>query len=254
MKKCLLLLFLVPALFVTSCNDEKNARVEVWLTDAPGDYQEVNIDLQRVEIHRDEKGDEQGWQSLQVTPTVYNLLDLTNGKETLLGELELPAGRLSQVRLVLGKNNTLKINDQMYPLSTPSSQQSGLKVQLHQVLAEGITYKLKLDFDAGKSIVQTGSETYALSPVIRAITEAQNGAIKGKVEPAAVVAITVMAGEKTLTTTSSDESGEFLIKGLEAGTYRLVFDGPREGPSQEKTDVYVELGVVTDVGIVSLPE
>jgi hypothetical protein len=36
--------------FLTACgSDEKNARVQIWLTDAPGDYQEVNIDIEGVE-------------------------------------------------------------------------------------------------------------------------------------------------------------------------------------------------------------
>ena len=37
-------------------SDSKNARLEVWLTDAPGDYQQVNIDIQGIEIHASENG------------------------------------------------------------------------------------------------------------------------------------------------------------------------------------------------------
>lgn len=38
--------------WLSSCSDsEKNARLEVRLTDAPGDYQEVNIDIQEVQVH-----------------------------------------------------------------------------------------------------------------------------------------------------------------------------------------------------------
>jgi hypothetical protein len=253
MKKYLLFLLIVSALFVSSCEDEKNAHIQVWLTDDPGDYQQVNIDLQRVEINSTES--ENGWQSVNLSARIYNLLDLTNGKETLLGDLDLPAGRLAQIRLVLGENNTLKLNDEIYPLSTPSGQQSGLKLQMHQVLTEGITYKILLDFDAAKSVIQTGNEAYSLAPVIRVLTEAQNGAIKGKVEPVAGnVSISVMSGEETITTTFSDENGEFLVQNLEAGTYRLLFDAPGDGSLKEKTDVVVELGAVTDVGVISVAE
>lgn len=140
MKKLTLLFSLVfLTMFFFSCEEEKNARIEVWLTDAPGDFQEVNIDLQGVEIHSNENDNGRGWQSLDVTPAYYDLLKLTNGQETLLGDLELPGGRLSQIRLILGENNTVKINDEVFALSTPSAQQTGLKVQIHEVLAEGIT-------------------------------------------------------------------------------------------------------------------
>lgn len=254
MKKYFLLSLALLSLTFFSCEDEKNARIEVWLTDAPGDYQEVNIDLQGVEVHSSETDNEKGWQSLQVTPQIYDLLKLTNGTQTLLGGLELPGGRLSQIRLKLGENNTIKVDDQVHALETPSAQQSGLKLQIHQVLAEGITYKIVLDFNAAKSIIETGNGGYILSPSITAETEAQDGAIKGKVDPAAKVAITVMSGDEIVETAYSNENGEFLIGGLEAGTYRLVFDAEGDAPVVEKADVEVEFGVVTEVGTVSVPE
>lgn len=249
-----LALFIFASLIFFSCEDEKNARVEVWLTDAPGDFQEVNVDVQGVEIHSNELDNEKGWQSIEVTPAVYDLLELTNGEETLLGGVDLPGGRISQIRLKLGDNNTIKIDDQVFPLSTPSSQQSGLKVQINQVLAEGITYKILLDFDAAKSVVESGTGLYSLKPLLRALTEAQDGAIKGKLEPAASLSITVMSGEEVVTTTTSNDGGEFLIRGLEAGSYRLLFDGPGDGPAVEKADVEVVLGEVTDLGAISLSE
>lgn len=255
MKKLFLCSAALLSFLFMSCNDDpQNARIEVWLTDDPGDYQEVNIDLQGVEVHANNTDSENGWTAVEATTGIYNLLELANGEETLLGDLSLPAGKLSQIRLKLGENNTIKVNDEVFPLATPSAQQSGLKVQLHQTLNEGITYKILLDFDAAKSVVETGNSTYSLKPVIRAITAAQDGAIKGIVSPASVVSIALMSGAETVTTTSSTEDGAFRIQGLEAGTYTLVFDGPGDGPKIEKTDVAVVLGEVTDVGTVSVAE
>ncbi|MEX2230819.1 MAG: DUF4382 domain-containing protein [Cyclobacteriaceae bacterium] len=254
MKKIFLVLLALIPLGFFSCEDEKNARIEVWLTDAPGEFQEVNIDVQGVEIHSNETDHEKGWQIVEVNPAIYNLQDLTNGREILLGDLDLPGGRISQIRLKLGDNNTVKVDDVVYPLSTPSAQQSGLKLQIHEIIAEGITYKILLDFEAGKSVIKTGSDAYSLKPVIRAVMEAKDGGIKGVVEPAAVVAIAVMKGEEIITTTSSDEEGNFLIRGLDAGTYTLVFDAEGDQPVVERTNVTVETGVVTDVGVVDVPE
>lgn len=255
MKKLTLLFsFVFLTMFFLSCEEEKNARIEVWLTDAPGDFQEVNIDLQGVEIHSNENDNGRGWQSLEVTPASYDLLKLTNGQETLLGDLELPAGRLSQIRLILGENNTIKINDELFALRTPSAQQSGLKVQIKEVLAEGITYKILLDFDAAKSVIETGTGAYSLKPVVRALTAAQDGAIKGTIDPAAIVSIAVMSGEESITTTTSNETGEFLIRGLQEGTYRLLFDAAGDAPVTEKSEVQVTLGDVTDLGIVAVTQ
>lgn len=256
MKKLILFSVALMSGFFFSCQDDpKNARIEVWLTDDAGDYQEVNVDLQAVEVHTSETDNEQGWQPVEITPQVYNLLDYTNGKETLLGGLELPGGKLSQIRLKLGDENTVMVDDQIYDLTTPSAQQSGLKIGVNEVLGEGITYKITLDFEAGKSVVKTGNGKYILKPSIRAMTEAASGAIKGSVNPPAVVAITLMAADTVNSTTSSNEEGKFLFSGIKtAGTYKLVFDAPGDAPVVEKTDVPVEIGTVTDVGVVDVTQ
>lgn len=253
MKKYFLISLTLLSFLFLSCEDEKNAKIEVWLTDAPGDFQEVNIDLKAVEIHSSETESVKGWKSLETTHGIYDLLKLTNGKETLLGSLELPGGKISQIRLKLGENNTLKVNGIVYPLSTPSAQQSGLKLQVHEVLMEGITYKILLDFDAAKSVVQTGNGAYSLKPVIRTITKAQDGAIKGIISPTGKsVSISAIKNEETVTTTYSDDLGNFLLRGLDAGTYRIVFDAGEGYPLIEKTNVTVEIGVVTDLGTVEV--
>src|SRR6187551_3540458 len=153
------------AFFACSNDDESMSTVEIRLTDAPADYQEVNIDIQGVEVNSQEE--DGGWMGL----------------DTLLGTIQLPAGKISQIRLKLGANNSIKIADQFIALKTPSGQQSGLKILLNTTLEAGVTYKILLDFDCARSIVSTGSGKYILKPVIRTITEATSGAIRGQVIP-----------------------------------------------------------------------
>jgi hypothetical protein len=59
----LLLLLLAGAL--VSCNTDHNStsRLEVRLTDAPGDYQEVNIDIQDIQLNAEDGNGSGGWQS-----------------------------------------------------------------------------------------------------------------------------------------------------------------------------------------------
>lgn len=238
-----------------SCNNANEATsfLEVRLTDAPGDYDEVNIDIADVQVNSG--SDEGGWKSLEVNKGVYDLLKLTNGIDTLLGKIELPAGRVSQVRLVLGTNNSLKVNGQSVLLSTPSAQQSGLKLQVNADLVEGITYKLLLDFDAARSVVKAGaSGKYNLKPVIRTIVEAQSGAIKGIVSPVeASPAIYAIIGSDTLGTTFADEAtGKFLIDGLHAGTYKVTVEPKAGFRAAVKETVSVTIGNVTDLGTVNI--
>jgi hypothetical protein len=138
-----------------ACSDgTNNAHLEIRLTDAPGDYQEVNIDVQGIEIRKDDRNSAAGWKSIEVQKGVYNLLALSNGLDILLSSVDLPPGKISQIRLILGDNNSIKIDGTKTALTTPSAQQSGLKLNVHAELMEGITYKILLDFDAARSIVK----------------------------------------------------------------------------------------------------
>lgn len=248
--------FLLLSVFWLACSDDdQTAKLEVRLTDAPGDYQEVNIDIQSVEVHSGEGNQNSGWTTLDVREGVYNILELTNGLDTLLATAELPVGRISQIRLILGDNNSVKIDGVTKPLSTPSAQQSGLKLNLQAELTEGITYTITLDFDAARSIVDKGNGTYSLKPVIRALETATSGAIKGTVTPLeAAPAVFAIAGTDTVATAYTDATGKFILRSIPAGTYTVSF-APKTGylPLQ-KESVSVTLGNVTDLGTVTIQQ
>ncbi len=241
------------AFFACSNDNESMSRIEVRLTDAPGDYQAVYIDIQGVEINSQD-GDS-GWKSLDVNKGVYNILDLTNGLDTLLGSIEIPAGKISQIRLILGSNNSIKIEDQTIPLTTPSAQQSGLKIILNTTIEAGVTYKILLDFDAARSIVKAGmSGKYILKPVIRAVAEATSGAIKGQVSPVeSTPAIYAISGIDTIGTAFADSvTGKFLIIGLASGSYSVSF-APKTGfQTLTKDAITVSVGNITDLGVIEI--
>jgi hypothetical protein len=243
------------AVMFTACNSDErtgNARMQVYLTDAPGDYEEVNVEIIDVQVQRG--GEEDGWESLNgVQSGIYNLLDLSNGLDTLIADSEVPSGRINQVRLILGSNNTLKINGEVHSMATPSGQQSGLKLLVNADLAPGVTYRLKLDFDAAKSVVTLGNGGYVLKPVIRVINEATSGAIRGMITPAeANAAILAMIGTDTLGTSFANEEGFFIIRGLDAGTYTLMISSEENYSDASVENVEVSIGQVTDVGTIEL--
>lgn len=245
-------LVFVAAFGLAACSsDEKSARLEIRLTDAPGDYEAVYVDIQGVEVNAG--SGEGGWKQLEVNKGVYNLIEFTNGMDTLLATAILPAGKIEQLRLKLGDDNTVVIDGDTKDLTTPSGQQSGVKLNVHAELLEGITYKLWLDFDAARSVVETGSGKFNLKPVIRTYTEAQDGAITGVIAPAeSLPAVFAIAGTDTVATTYGDETGKFLLKGVPEGIYTVSFD-PKDGfEPVQKTGVSVSIGAITDLGTVAL--
>ncbi|MFM6975235.1 MAG: DUF4382 domain-containing protein [Sphingobacteriaceae bacterium] len=234
-----------------SKDNNKNATLKVRLTDAPADYQQVLLDIQDVQIHASANENEGAWVSLPIKKGIYNLLDFRNGLDTLLATVELPAGTISQMRVVLGSANQLKVNDQLKDLTTPSAQQSGLKFNINAVLEEGVTYQLWIDFDAARSIVAKGNGTYSLKPVIRTFNEATSGAIKGLVTPLdATPLVKAIANGDTLTTIAGAD-GKFLIRGVNQGTYKVVFEPTASYTGKTVENVSVTTGQVTNMGTIS---
>ncbi len=221
MKKIKIILCVaVIGLLLNSCKKETQDSVYnycVRMTDAPGPYNAVYIDLQGVEI----TGNGGHAVLLNVNAGIYNLLDFSNGIDTLIAVGTLEDADVQQIRLILGPNNTVVVDGVSHPLSTPSADQSGLKLQVHQTLVAGVIYTVLLDFDANKSIIELGNGNYKLKPVIRTIETAISGAIKGKITPAGTLAfVSAESSESYYTNVSS--TGDFLIIGLPAAFTRSL--------------------------------
>ncbi|WP_300569561.1 DUF4382 domain-containing protein [Flavobacterium sp.] len=258
-----LLLLFITTLFFVSCNDDddsndsaRTSKVNVRLTDAPGDYDEVNVEVLDVMIKTNLDTGDDGWISIgNVTPQVYNLLDLTGGLNVLLaGNATVPSGSLGQIRLLLGDDNTVVKDGVSYPLRTPSAQQSGLKIKVNTTLQPDITYDFMLDFDVNQSVVVEagGSGNYNLNPVIRVTTNANTGIIKGMVTttPVGVAVLASVQVNGLPVSAFTDAEGNFQINGVPAGTYALTLTPDAASGLAVVTveNVVVVNGEVTDVG------
>lgn len=249
---------IMALLLMVNCdNSSKNetARVQLKLVDEPGDYEEVNIEIIDIQYQSDE---DEGWQSFTPEdefPINVDITELIAGNDLLLTDEVLPVGVIKQVRLVLSDNNTLKIEDEeeLIPLSTPSAQQSGLKLNLDKELEAGFVYTFILDWSVQKSIVEAGnSGKYILKPVIKVNTEVASGSISGKVveiideveTPIENQVVEVYTTDDTFVKdTLTDENGAFLIQGLEEGTYILKIT--KEGYTDyDSNEITVEVGAI----------
>jgi hypothetical protein len=219
-------------------NDGEPGTLRVFMTDAPAHYESVVIDIREIRIHKsadaemieesdstDGEYDGDGeWIVISDEPQKVDLLQLTNGITEFLGETELEAGTYSQMRLILGSENEITVDGFTRKLTTPSAQQSGLKLNIHAEVESNAVYTLLLDFDASRSIVKAGnSGKYLLKPVIKSVNLAQTGAIGGIVEPAeAQPWVYAIADQDTLAGTQANEQGEYLMIGLLSGTYDVA--------------------------------
>ncbi len=225
-----ILLIAFLALISSACETESPyARVEVWLTDAPGDFEQVRIEVLEVQVHRQSGEQTSGWMTMNTQVGLYDVLTLTNGKAALLGTMDMPAGKISQIRLKLSNRNSVVIGGETYALRVPSVYQSGINIQVNETVGEEGKYKILLDFDVAQSVVDHGNGSYSMNPVIRAFSAGNGGSIKGRVVPAhSSPAVYAILGTDTIASAYTDESGEFLLQGLPAGKYSVAF-APRSG-------------------------
>jgi hypothetical protein len=242
-----LLIFQISSCSKSDKNTEK-VQLTVRMTDAPANYDAVMVDVQGVEI----TGNDGNTVMLNTNAGIYNLLELSNGINTLLATGELEAGPVSQIRLILGTNSTVKVNDVVYPLSVPSAMQSGLKLQVHQTFEAGVSYTILLDFDANQSIVSNGNNEYQLKPVIRTVDSAISGSIRGSLTPVGTIA-TVTATSNGLTcSTVADANGKFQFSGLPKGSYDITVTPVLPLLPVTITARTVNVGISTNLGEIAL--
>lgn len=211
------------------------------LTDAPAcGYDHVYVTIERVRVHQSSTAAEGdgGWSEVAVTPARrVDLLDLTNGVLDELGQTLLPAGRYTQMRLVLASNgrsspyaNALQLTGASgeIPLTTPSAQQSGLKVNIDIDVAPNRLADFVVDFDACKSIVRAGnSGKYLLKPHITVIPRYVSG-VAGWVNicvPHTTVSLQQQDGT-VIKATAPESGGRFLLQPVAPGNYTLVVTAP----------------------------
>ena len=255
-----------------------NSSVAVFLTDGPGDFDAVNIDIQKVEVkvdkdekhkhddnrngldddkddHLKNKDDFGEWIDLGFAPKVIDVLTLRNGIETQLGTANIDAGTVRKIRITLGTKNSVVKAGVTSDLLLDSQTSNFLYIKLfdnHRERGNRNDVKVWVDFDIASSIVEVSGKFY-LKPVLRPFCNSNFGEIEGKVLPLdakAVVRVSDGAGFNGVALPNRD--GEFKIRGLNDGTYTVTVEGLAPYKSQTITNVVVKKGEDTKIGTITL--
>ena len=232
--------------------------LSLYLSDAPIDAASVQgVYITINDIQYNLQGQWETFEDFE-GPQTYNLLELTGGNFSLLGNLTLPSGQYNQIRFMLDipEQGSLPTNPGCYiefdddstePLFIPSGGESGYKATgAFQVPVNG-TVAITADFDVRKAVTVAGnSGRYILRPTIRLTVNDEAGKIGGSISDfSSYTNIVVLAYEDATWTDSEDddpsgeesrfptavtsdtmnEEGEYLLAFLSAGTYDLVVAG-----------------------------
>jgi hypothetical protein len=226
--------------------ENQTGTLRLSLTDAPGcgGYDHAWVTVEKVRVHRSSTASDSdsGWSEVALAaPTRVDLLTLTNGTLLPLGQTELPAGTYTQMRLVLSDNagtnppaNAVQLHEtgRVVALTTPSGQQSGLKMNVNMEVPPGQVADFAIDFDACKSLVKAGnSQKILLKPVLAVIPilSAAGQRVVGFVHPLLIgpdTNVSVQIDGAPVRATPPDENGQFTLYPVPVGTYDLVITAP----------------------------
>ncbi|HEY4711755.1 MAG TPA: DUF4382 domain-containing protein [Dehalococcoidia bacterium] len=280
MKNFVLALVVIFAMLAASgagCGEASvTGTLELYLSDAPTDAENVTgvyITINEIQYHMNDQ-----WITCEefVGPKTYNLLELTNGNSSLLGELVLPGGHYNQIRFMLdipemGQNPANPgcyiefADNSTEPLFVPSGNTTGYKAVGEFTVPVNGTVEVTADFDVRKAVHLADSH-YILHPTIRLVVNNEAGRISGLItNNSSYTDIIVFAYEDgTWTDTEDDEpvypasrfpnavnsgkmcdDGHYTIPLLAAGTYDLVVAG------YNSADFGEVLGFISDVEVES---
>jgi Domain of unknown function (DUF4382) len=252
---------------------EGKQRVKIYLTDNPVNYDAVYVDIQQVVVQvipdscqgRDYNGNDcfddneyrcSVWDTLNIRAGVYNLLNLSNGTDTILASGLTLDGRINKIKLVLGDNNSVVIDSVRYPLTLWGNTHT-VTIKVRGADVDELTpndLQLWLDFDAGGSIVKVSNNHFVLKPKIKVFVPDRTSGISGKILPKeAKAVVAAIANGDTLIAIPYGHNGWFKIRGLEGSTADVFINATAGGYKDTTiTGVPLQMGDVTDIGTITL--
>lgn len=188
-------------LALAGCNGggSSDATLNLGVTDTPVDgAQNVVVAFTGVDLMG--PGGQQSF-SFSSEKSIDLLQQQGTNSASLLAGVTIPAGNYQWIRLDIDAANSYIITSTgaKYPLTIPSSSQTGLKLVSGFTVAQGDIADFVIDFNLRQSITQSnagGITSYILTPALRLINEQQVGTVSGS------VASTLSIGGSLITATT----------------------------------------------------
>jgi Domain of unknown function (DUF4382) len=275
---------------VFACNKENSSgsngnippgksQVSIFMLDGPVSYDSVLIDIRQVVVEIDtsvsqgspDNNNQWGlnycgwgrgpqnksviWDTLSITPGVYDLLQLRNGTDTLLATGTYPTGKILKVRITLGSDNLVYTDPTTsYPLVV-FGPEPYFDVNVSRENVDSVSsadFKLWLDFSLQRSIF-FWSGTFYLKPYVVAFNDNTMGKIQGLVLPAgASPLIEAYNSTDTVYAVPNWWNGAYLVRGVNPGTYSMVISGQHGYNDTTINNIVVSGSAVTKVPTITL--
>jgi uncharacterized protein DUF4382 len=250
------------------------SQLSISMMDGPVSYAKVLIDIRQVVVeidtaakqsdpdsddewdpgfcgwHRGPSNKSVIWDTLNITPGVYDLLQLRNGTDTLLGTGQYPSGKVLKVKITLGSDNTVYTDSTTYYPLVVFGPSPSFTVNVRRENVANISnndFKLWLDFNLSRSIFFWDG-TFLLKPYIVVFNDVITAKVNGKVLPwGASPLVTAWSGSDTLYAIPNWD-GTYQFRNVQVGTYSINFKGT--GGYQDTT---INNIVVDSMRVVQVP-
>lgn len=238
----------------------------IRLTDSPGDYVALNVEIESVDIFR-EFGEFGGWVRLNEKAQKINILSLINGNSMIIANTHLDDGLYSKIRIKFGEDNSITTRGNSFIPGTDVNVVStqhlnfignrNIIVEINKVVKSDELVEVLVDFDVAKSII-TDREGLAVKPYITKVDNLTTG-IEGDMD-GATAALIIFDNGITQMSTYSNTAGKFKSIGLTPGDYNVKiipslvdeYGLPALNKPIVIESVVVKRGAVTDMGKIRL--
>ena len=277
------LMAIAVVLFTTACNKSNSVEnagsqtLALYLTDGPGLFDKVLIDIKSVKVlvdttkdtrkhddsdfeglGSDDRKNDSGfvWINIGIKAGIYDLLQLRNGTDTLLAQSTIPKGAIRMIKIELGTNNSVVKDSIIYPVSLPAGTKNYVLIK-----TKGHEYdeylpgqnRLWLDFDVARSIIQERNGVFYLRPVFHFFTKKTSGNIEGKIanQSEAKAVVTIYNATDTAYALPNRE-GYFAVRSLKDGTYNVLINASSPYIDSTIKNVVVAAPKETSLGVIIL--
>jgi len=194
------------------------------------------------------------WDTLSITPGIYNLLALRNGTDTLLTSSLITSGKILKIEVTLGSSNKVYTDSTTsYPLVIwgPTNY---FTINVSRTNVEDVSnnqFQLWLDFNLSRSIIFWNGEFY-LDPYFTVFNDMVMAKLQGTVLPyGAGALVTAISGSDTLYAIPF-WTGQYQFRNVPAGTYSISFTGMRGYSDTTISNIVVDSAKTTNVPTVTL--
>jgi len=277
-------LIAIVSLVAVACNKSTSVEngpgiqeVNFMLTDGPGSYDNVFIDIKSLQIvidtaregsrRRDtcnwdhiaanrnaRKDSGLVWTTMPIKAGVYDILKFRNGLDTLFASANVPKGSVRLVRIEFGTNNSVVKDSVSYPLNLASNMPAYITLKLNGREFEEFAsrrHRIWLDFDVSRSIIAANGRFY-LIPVMHTFVEKNTASVAGKVKPKDAKAVITLFNNTDTAYALPNREGEFKMRGLKDGTYKLYVKASNGYKDTTINNVVVAQPKTTSVGVIEL--